>query len=144
MEQDLVVSKSIEINSGLSRVWDALTKPEIIKDYLFGTETITDWKVGSEIIFQGVYDGQRYQDKGIVCENIPNELISYNYWSGFSGHEDIPENYTVVTYNLKKIDNNKTKLTWTQKGFPNEKACKQSGYATEAILASIKSVIEKK
>ena len=51
----LIVSESIEIHEAPSKVWDALTNPEIIKKYLFGTETITDWKVGSEIIFQGEY-----------------------------------------------------------------------------------------
>jgi len=52
MKHDLVVSESIDINAEPSKVWDALTDPAIIKKYLFGTETITDWMVGSEIIFR--------------------------------------------------------------------------------------------
>jgi len=51
MNKNLRVSKSIAINSTAGEVWDALTKPEKIKVYLFGTETITDWKVGSPIVF---------------------------------------------------------------------------------------------
>ncbi len=35
-----------------------MTNPEKIKIYLFGTETGTDWKIGSSIIFKGEYDGQ--------------------------------------------------------------------------------------
>ncbi len=42
MRQDLQVSESIVINADLAKVWDVLTNPEIIKEYLFGTETITD------------------------------------------------------------------------------------------------------
>ena len=53
MRDDLIVSESIEINTEPDKVWEALTNPEIIKEYLFGTQTITDWKVGSDIIFQG-------------------------------------------------------------------------------------------
>ena len=86
MKHHLVVSESIDVNAEPSKVWDALTDPAIIKKYLFGTETITDWMVGSEIIFQGVYgenNEHSYRDKGVVLENVPNKKLSYSYWSGF-------------------------------------------------------------
>jgi len=82
MNKALRVSKSIEINSNAEAVWDVLTNPEKIRVYLFGTETITDWKVGSPIIFQGEYEGHKYKDKGNVLENKPNKLLRYNYCSG--------------------------------------------------------------
>lgn len=66
MNKNLMVSKSIEINSAAENVWEVLTNPEKIKVYLFGTQTISDWKVGSPIIFQGEYEGHRYKDKGNV------------------------------------------------------------------------------
>ncbi|MBL4624123.1 MAG: hypothetical protein JKY42_03145 [Flavobacteriales bacterium] len=44
MNKDLKVSKTIKINASTEQVWDALINPEKIKVYLFGTETITDWK----------------------------------------------------------------------------------------------------
>ena len=95
MRNDLIVSESVDINAWPAKVWDALTNPEIIKKYLFGTETLTDWKAGSEIIFQGEYGENKehtYRDKGVIIQNAPNELLSYSYWSGFSGLEDTPEN----------------------------------------------------
>ena len=57
MNKDLVVSESIDIQASVSQVWEALTNPSIIKEYLFGTNTVTDWKVGSEVSFQGEFDG---------------------------------------------------------------------------------------
>lgn len=57
MNKELTVKTSIEINADKAKVWDALTNPEKIKVYLFGTETLTDWKTGSEIIFQDEYQG---------------------------------------------------------------------------------------
>ncbi|MDP1813223.1 MAG: SRPBCC domain-containing protein [Leadbetterella sp.] len=143
MLNDLVVSRSIEINATLAKVWKGLTDPSIIKDYLFGTETVTDWKVGSEIIFQGEWEGKQYRDKGVILENIQNELISYSYWSGFSGTEDKPENYSLVTYNVEKIADDKTLFTWTQKGFASEQAYQHSESGMEEFLKSIKTVIEK-
>lgn len=143
MLNDLVVSRSIEINAPLAKVWKGLTDPSIIKDYLFGTETVTDWKVGSEIVFQGEWEGKQYRDKGVILEFVPNELISYSYWSGFFGLEDKPENYSLVTYNVEKITDDKTLFTWTQKGFATEQACQHSESGMEEFLKGIKAVIEK-
>lgn len=143
MNHDLIVSESIDVNAKPSDVWEALTNPEMIKEYLFGTEAITDWQEGSEIVFQGEYEGHKYRDKGIVKENILNEKISYSYWSGFSGLEDNSANYSLVTYSLRQIDN-KTRLTWTQKGYANEQAYEHSKSGMQAFLATIKALIERK
>ncbi|HEY5584194.1 MAG TPA: SRPBCC domain-containing protein [Ruminiclostridium sp.] len=75
MRHDLIALKSIEINAEPSRVWDVLTDPKIISEYLYGTETITDWKVESEIIFQGEFKGQKYRDMGVIKDNILHELL---------------------------------------------------------------------
>ena len=145
MRHDLIVSESIDINAAPSKVWDALTNPEIIKKYLFGTETITDWKVGSEIIFQGAYGENKehtYQDKGVIMQNVLNELLSYSYWSGFSGLEDKPENYSLVTYSLKSDDDKKTTFTWTQKGYATEEGYQHSLSGMKEFLIQIKQIVE--
>ncbi len=143
MRQDLTVSSSIEINATPAKVWEALTNPEIIKEYLFGTETITDWQPGSEIIFQGEYEGYKYRDKGIIQECVPNKLICYSYWSGFSGLPDKPENYNLVIYSLASTDDKTTTFTWTQKGFATEEGYKHSLNGMDAFLKQIKDIIER-
>ena len=143
MREDLIVSESIDVNANLSTVWEALTNPEIIKEYLFGTETVTDWKIGSDIIFQGDYEGHTYRDKGIILENILNKQLIYSYWSGFSGLEDKPENYSTVTYTLDEIDDNKTKLTWTQKGYATEEVYTHSKSGMTEFLEQIKGIMER-
>ncbi len=143
MNNDLQVSESIELNAEPSKVWEALTKPEIIKEYLFGTETITDWKVGSPIVFKGEYEDKKYQDKGVVRENEQNKILSYSYWSGFSGLEDKPENYSLVTYTLESSDDKKTKFTWTQKGYANEDSYKHSQSGMKDFLQKIKEIVER-
>jgi uncharacterized protein YndB with AHSA1/START domain len=144
MRQDLIVSQSIVINASPDKVWDALTNPDIIKEYLFGTQTITDWKVGSDITFQGEYNGTIYKDKGIVRENVPNKLLSYSYWSGFSGLEDKLDNYSLVTYTLSSEDNKKTVFTWEQKGFGNEEGYNHSKSGMTVFLGTIKEAVEKR
>ena len=143
MRHDLTVSQSIEINASPDKVWHGLISPDIIKEYLFGTETITDWKVGSPIIFQGEYQGHKYTDKGTVVENVLHKKISYRYWSGFSGLEDKPENYSLVTYALDSKDGKHTTFTWTQKGFSNEDGYNHSKSGMDTFLKSVKEAIEK-
>jgi len=142
MNKNLKVSKSIEINSSAEKIWDALTNPEKIKIYLFGTETITDWKIGSPIIFQGEYDGNKYKDKGNVLENVRNETLKYNYWSGFSGLEDKPDNYCIVAYHIENISDNQMKFTWTQEGFANEEGQQHSENGLFGMLEQIKKLVE--
>ena len=143
MRHDLVISKSVIINCNAGKVWKALTDPEIIKEYLFGTQTTTDWKVGSKIIFEGEYHGHKYRDHGTVLENIPHKKISYSYWSGFSGLEDKPENYSTITYTLTEKGDNQTEFTWTQKGFANEEGYKHSSDGMDAFLNHIKEIAER-
>jgi uncharacterized protein YndB with AHSA1/START domain len=123
MRHDLEVSASVDIKADLAKVWNVMTNPKIIKEYLFGTETITNWKVGNEIVFQGEYEGHKYKDKGIVRENILHKRISYNYWSAFTGLEDTPENYSLVS------------LTWKRKGIslPNLHGHKKDMLPNKAI-----------
>jgi len=143
MDENLFVTQSIEINTLAKKVWEVLTEPEKIKIYLFGTETITDWEIGSSIIFQGVYNGQLYKDKGKVMECDENKVLTYSYWSGFSGLEDKPENYSLVIYKIDTIKENKVKFTWTQKGFANKDAQCHTEQALKTMLEQIKELAEK-
>ena|ERR1700739_1479683 len=143
MRQDLKSSSSVEINASPEKVWKVLTQPEFIKEYLFGTETITDWKIGSEIIFQGEYNGQKYKDKGIVKENVTHKRLSYSYWSGFSGLEDKPENYCRVSYDLNSKDGKHTTFTWSQEGFASEEGQKHSQSGMPGLLNVIKEIAER-
>ena len=58
MKSNIKAHASIKLHASISKVWDALTKPEIIKKYFFGTDSITDWKPGSPIRFKGEWKGQ--------------------------------------------------------------------------------------
>jgi uncharacterized protein YndB with AHSA1/START domain len=144
MNLKLSAHQSIDIHANKEEVWRALTDPEKIKVYLYGTETITDWKVGSPIVFQGNYQGQAYKDKGNVIENRTYELLKYNYWSGFSGLEDKPENYFVVTYQLENLSEKQVRFTWHQSGFKDEKALEHTQNGLLSMLKQIKDLVENK
>jgi uncharacterized protein YndB with AHSA1/START domain len=143
MDKNLIASSNINIKSTPEKVWGVLTNPENIKEYLFGTEVLTDWNIGSPIVFQGEYNGQQYKDKGNIIENKKNELIKYDYWSGFSGLEDKPENYSLVTYKIEKLDDNSLKFTWHQQGFSSEEGKCHTEQGLQSMLEKIKELAEK-
>ena len=40
---DYVATAETEINASTDEVWSALTEPEQIKKYMFGSQVVTDW-----------------------------------------------------------------------------------------------------
>jgi uncharacterized protein YndB with AHSA1/START domain len=66
MNRQFVAKQEIIINAPTSKVWDALVNPEMIKQYMFGTNAISDWKKGSPIVFKGEWQGKTYEDKGVI------------------------------------------------------------------------------
>ena len=72
---------------------------------------------------------------------VPGKLLVYDYWSGFSGLEDIPENYSMVSYTLDKTDKG-TLVSLTQKGFAGEEAVAHADGAWDMVLQNLKELLE--
>lgn len=135
-----LITYKTTINASVEKVWEALTNAEIIKQYFFGSSQETDWKIGSSILWTGDYEGTKYIDKGKVLEFIPNNKLSYSYLSSWSGLEDKPENYLLVTYEVKSIEAG-TELTITQSNYDEEKA-KHSVENWAIVVAGLKKLVE--
>src|SRR5690606_23554512 len=110
----LVVKNSIEINASAAKVWDTLVNPAKTKVYMFGCETVSDWKVGSPLLWKMIHEGKELIPvKGIVLENKPHTLFKYTVIDPYASYPDIPENHLNVTYQLHE-QNGKTTLTVLQ------------------------------
>jgi len=142
MKNDLTVRKTVKINADASKVWNAITNPKMIKKYLFGTKVSTDWKVGSEISFQGNWQGKKFRDKGVIEKFEIEKLFQYTYWSVFSGLEDKKENYSLITFELSG-DNKITKLTVSQRGFADKTSQEHSDKGWSMVMQKIKELVEK-
>ena len=141
MDKSLIVEKKTHIRATPDRVWHAISDRETIKQYFFGTEAISDWKVGSTLVFQGEWEGNTYQDKGNILAVEPGRLLQYNYWSGFSGLADTIENYSLVTYRLED-DGMETTIRLTQEGFTNEEAKSHGDRGWTMVLENLKKLLE--
>lgn len=143
MTSSFIAEKQITINTPADAVWDALTDPAKVKQYMFGTDVQTDWKVGSAIAWRGEWKGERYEDKGEVLALEPHKLLQMTHWSPMGGTEDKPENYHTVTYRLTERDG-KTILTVKQdNNASQEEADSMAENNWGPVLEGIKKVAEK-
>ena len=136
------VIRGIAINATPTKIWEALTNPKIIKKYLYGAEAISDWKVGSKIVYKGEYDGYTYADKGTIKQFDKGKIFQHSYLSTFSGIEDLPENYHLVTYLIEK-HNGGSLLTINQENIHSEEAMEHAGKGWDVMTPLIKEAAEK-
>ena len=141
MNNALIAEAKITINTSAAKVWDAITNPEIIKQYLFGAEVISDWKAGSPIIYKGIYQGKAYEDKGTVLKAEPEKLLLITHWSPLSGTANSPENYHKVSYEIMP-QNGRIRLTISQDNNATIEEQGQNAQFWQAALDSIKKLLE--
>jgi uncharacterized protein YndB with AHSA1/START domain len=145
----LNIVNQIEIKAPASSVWDALTNPEMTKQYMFGCETISDWEIGSALLWQGEYEGKKMVFvKGYIVALVPNQLLSYTVIDPNGSIPDIPENYLTVSYELVQKDGH-TLFTVTQgdynkvaEGARRFEESSNGGEGWNPILKAIKELIE--
>jgi uncharacterized protein YndB with AHSA1/START domain len=101
------------IAASAPEIWTALTTPSALKQFFFGADVVTDWKVGSPIRMKGEFKGKAYEDKGDIVTFDPPRQLRFSHWSALSGQADIPANYHLVTFDLVP-DGPATKVTLSQ------------------------------
>jgi len=141
MHQNLIAKASININASSEKVWDALVNPEAIKQYMFGTDVVSDWHEGSSIIWKGEWQGKPYEDKGTISQFKPRRKIQYTHFSPLSGLPDKPENYHTVTVELS-VKGNQTHVLLTQDNNANQEERLHSENNWDTMLVGLKKFIE--
>jgi uncharacterized protein YndB with AHSA1/START domain len=140
-EQIKVAEASVLVEAPRSRVWQALTDPEIVKQYFLGTTVTTTWRVGEPVTFAGEWKGKRYEDKGIVLENRPEDLLRISHYSPLTGLPDVPENYHTVEYRLDEQPDG-TQVTITQGNNKSDSEAEESAKLWAIVLGNLKGLLE--
>ena len=139
---NLIAKVSTTINAPAQKVWDALTDPEVIRQYMFGTSVISDWKQESPIVWKGEWQGKKYEDRGVILKLEPERLIQYSHFSPLSGKPDLPENYHTVTIELVS-HGVETAISLSQDNNETDQAREHSEENWKMMLASLKKLLEK-
>ncbi len=147
---NLKVKGEIVINTSLDRLWDVLTNPSEIKKYLYGSNLETDWKVGSPMYFRrsrlhpnAPLSEKLIVDKGKVLRFERGRILQFSFYSSMEGYEDIPKNYSTITYTIEELGLKKYRLIFLREYIPIEYERKNHQEHLPAVLEELKAVAEK-
>lgn len=141
MTTNYTAHAATDIKASPTRVWEGLTTPELVRQYFFGAEIISDWKVDSPLVYRGEWQGQSYEDRGEIQAIEPGKLLRTTYFSPLSGQEDLPENYMLITYELTETPDG-TRLAVTQENCRSEQARDESEKNWKTVLGNLKQLLE--
>jgi uncharacterized protein YndB with AHSA1/START domain len=140
-DKDHVAKVSTVIDAPKEEVWEALTDPDSIRQYMFGAKVTTDWKEGSLITWEGEWDGRPYQDKGTVREVHPPQVLEYSHFSPLTGLPDVPSNYHTVRIEVVE-DGPATRVTLIQDNNETAETRDHSEDNWQTMLDGLKNVVE--
>jgi uncharacterized protein YndB with AHSA1/START domain len=136
-----VAHAETEISASPEQVWAALTDPEAISAFMFGSRVETDWQVGSPITWSGEYEGTTFQDKGEILEAEEPSRLRMTHYSPMSGQPDEPESYHRLDYQLAATDAG-TRLTLDQDGNDSDEQAEQFASNWQMMLDQVKEYVE--
>lgn len=125
------------------KLWEALTSGDLTKQYWFGRNVQSDWKVGSAITFSD--ENGTPTDKGIILKSDPHRLLSYTFQ--YLEDPTVRERPSRVTFELKPMDGT-VRLTLRHEDLlPTDFFDAETGFrginnGWPAILSNLKSLLE--
>ena len=141
MSESSLARATTTIDAPITRVWDALINPDMIKRYMFGTNAKSTWQPGSPIRWTGEWQGRAYEDKGTILDVQPGKLLRFTYFSSFSGLPDTPDNYYTVTITLSE-ESSTTRISLTQDNNPTDEARQHNEENWGMVLTTLKKLLE--
>ena len=114
----MIIKEKVLFKAGPVQVWDLLINPVMTRQYMFGCELLSDWKIGSPVHWKGqTEDGQEVvYVAGKVLEFEEGRKVTSTTFDPNSGMADIPQNHVNLTYELSEVPEG-TLLTITQGDF---------------------------
>jgi len=137
----VVSNAETDIAAPPTEVWHALTDPELIAEYFFGTHVETSWQPGSTITWQGEYDGTSYEDKGEILEVEENRRLAMTHYSPMSGAPDEPSSYHKIVFELGE-HNGVTHVSLSQDNNGDQAEADRATGNWNAVLAGLKQTVE--
>jgi uncharacterized protein YndB with AHSA1/START domain len=134
-------TSTVIIHAPRDIVWAAVTLPEYVRQWQFGSELTTDWIVGHPIRFSAQWQGATLEQWGTVTEFSAPSRLRYSLFAPRPGLEDRPENYFTMTYELVEVDGG-TRVSFTHQD-PREMDSGDEGSDDEnPVLGALRTVAE--
>ncbi|MCB9309857.1 MAG: SRPBCC domain-containing protein [Lewinellaceae bacterium] len=132
----------LNLNATKAKAWEALTDPVMVKAWQYGSELITDWKVGNEIRFKTEWQGQIFEQWGTVLHFEPTSRLKYSLFAPRPDLEDTSENYFEMEYVLTKRGDGLELLIVQEDNRPGAQQEPEQG-EENPVLKMLKELIEK-
>lgn len=138
-----VFRKTIFINAPAQKVWDALTQPALMKQWMSETDIdiITNWTAGGPITIRGRLYKKHFENKGKVITFQPYTKLQYTHLSSLSRLPDLPENHALFSFRLTA--NGATQLDFSTQNFATETIYKHLAFYWNVGLELLKRFVEK-
>lgn len=136
---------SVIINSSLAEVWESLTQPDQMKQWMSESDikVTTDWAPGHVFRIEGELHGAAFVNTGTVLRFEKEKVLSYSHLSSISGLPNKIENYTIFEFNLV-LQAHQAFLTFYARVFPTETIYKHLAFYWPVALEELKKFTEKK
>jgi uncharacterized protein YndB with AHSA1/START domain len=130
------------------RVWDAITKPEQLSQWLSMVRDM-DFRVGGEINF--TWDNERSPYSGVIEVIEPSHRFAFRWYSYAIGRPELklaPHSGTLVEFTLEDIAEG-TQLTLVESGFaslpenvPSEQSYQDNQGGWQVLLAELQTSLQ--
>ncbi|MBU3126038.1 SRPBCC domain-containing protein [Sinomicrobium sp. 2019215] len=123
-----------------------MTNPEMTRQYMFGCEVRSDWKIGNPILWNGKTENgeELTYAQGEVIEYEEEKKVTSTMIDPNMGIPDIPRNYISLTYEVIPQETG-CKLVITQGDFQNadhaEKRFEESKQGWKLVIPTMKKVL---
>ena len=141
MKDSFIVNKTFEINAPKEKVWDALTKSEWTKQYMYGYKVESGWNAGSSILWKTNAGGKLYIRKGKVLSAEKGKLLKFTDYNPEVDSDEDETNHAVITYELSE-NKSSTVLHLTDDCAGDEKKFIESSKFWNVVLPKLKEVLE--
>ena len=139
------IFKSIQIDASVTDVWDALTRPELMKSWMADSdlEIVTTWEEGTPIVInvREVSHKASFKNNGVVLRFAKERILEYSHLSSLSQLPDQDENYTIIRFTLQQQENH-TLLELNLRNFPTESIYKHIDFYWTITLDVLKRFVE--
>lgn len=147
MSESMMIKKEVYFTASQAEVWNLLTNPELTKQYMFGCEVLSDWQLGSEIIWKGLTeDGLAVvYVKGEIVAIEMGRRVAFTMFDPNRGLADVPENYVKLSYELTESGAG-TELLLTQGDYAGaedaEQRYEESVKGWDMVIPLMKELVE--
>jgi uncharacterized protein YndB with AHSA1/START domain len=138
------IEKSVGIDAPRSVVWDALTNPAIIPEWMavpeMRLEVSSDWQADAPILFTGFHHAT-FRNTGTILRFDPEQILCYTQMSSISRLPDEPQSYSAFCFELASAGT-QTLVTLTIENFPTEVIFKHLNFYWAVTMERLKRFVE--